>query len=163
MEKHRIDFVFRNLADSQKEQVINMWLSCGVLSRQAAEQRVNQVSTMVFDQQNRLTGVSTVYTADFGAPDNPYFYFRMFITPSARGSNEMRKKVMQMNYSGLKKQYASQVHGLVLELENTKLDALAKNSAYFTKRGYTYHGKSARGLQLWYIRFDEPKGIFAEL
>lgn len=163
MKNYRIEYVYRNISDHHKRQVIDMWLSCGVLTRQVAQQRVEQVSTLVFDRQDQLIGVSTVYAADFCAPDNPYFFFRMFIVPSARGSNLMRTEIMQMNFAQLKASFSSQAHGLVLELENPKLAALGQKSSYFTERGYTYQGKSARGLQLWYVRFDEPKGIFAGL
>lgn len=163
MKKYRIDFVYNNLTYRQKQQIITMWLESGVLSRQVAEQRVDQVSTMIFDQDDQLIGVSTVYAADFCTPNNPYFFFRMFIIPSARGSNLMRTENMQLNFASLKNQHGSQAHGLVLELENPKLAALGTNSTYFSERGYTYQGKSARGLQLWYVRFDEPKGIFAGL
>ena len=84
----------------------------------------------------------------------------MFIKKEFRGDNALRTKLMQLNFKELKKKYEKNLHGIVVELENEKLAKLGEKSKYFQQRGYTYHGKSPRGLQLWYVRFDEPNGIF---
>lgn len=163
MKGHRIEFVYQNIGERRRMEIIDLWLNAGALVRQTAEQRVSQVSTMIFDRQDSLVGVSTVYLSDFYIPDNPYFFFRIFIKPSARGSYRLFEEVTKVTFSNLKKNYATQAHGMVIELENRKLEALGANTPYLQKRGYTYHGKSARGFQLWYVRFDEPKGIYAGL
>lgn len=160
MKKYQIQFVYQQLTLAQQQQIIEMWLQSGVLNRETAEQRVKEVSTLVFDQYGELAGVSTVYPADFTSPNNPYFFFRIFIKPSARGSYILLDDVTKVNYANLKKEYANRCHGLVVELENLKFDGLGKRTTYFSKRGYSYQGKSARGLQLWYVRFDEPRGIY---
>lgn len=96
-------------------------------------------------------------------PNNPYFSLRMFIKTTARGSYPLMEQVTKVNYAQLKKHFARTVHGLVLELENKKLGKLGEQTDYVRKRGYTYYRKSARGLQLWYVRFDDPRGIYSDL
>lgn len=162
MQNAEVTFVYEHLSQENKLGVIDLWTRCGVLPLAEAQKRVEQVSTLITCKE-KIIGVSTVFICDFAAPNNPYFYFRMFIEEAFRGSNALRTQVMQVNFYELKKQYAPHVHGLVLELENTKLAHLGEKTDFMSKRGYSYYGKSARGLQLWYVRFDEPKGIFCSL
>lgn len=159
MQNAEATFVYGHLSPKEKEGVIHLWTRCGVVSLAEAQKRVEQVSTLITCNE-KIIGVSTVYVCDFAAPNTPYFYFRMFIEEAFRGSNALRTQVMQVNFHELKKQYGDTIYGLVLELENTKLAHLGEKTDFMRKRGYTYFGKSARGLQLWYVRFDEPKGIF---
>jgi hypothetical protein len=154
-----LKFVYKTLSPKQKEGVIEMWTSAGVVPLEEAVKRVEQVSSLIlFDEE--IVGVSTVYPADLAAQGDTYFFSRMFIKEQYRGSIALRTKVKQLNFYELKKRYEKSVNGLVLELENQKFARLGANTDYMSKRGYTYYGKSVRGLQLWYVRFDEPKGIF---
>ncbi|PLX96585.1 MAG: hypothetical protein C0620_02190 [Desulfuromonas sp.] len=159
----RVEYVYRQMTPAQQQSVIQLWLEGGVLDKATALSRVKEVSTLIYDQQEQLVGVSTIYAGDFTVPNNPYFFFRMYIKPTARGSYPLMEKVTKVNYANLKKYCADQAHGLVIELENKKLDKLGTETSYVHKRGYTYYGKSVRGLQLWYVRFDDPKGIYVGL
>ena len=159
MQKLEVEFVYETLSLEQKEEVIAMWLQAGVVSPQEALRRVEQVSCLILFGE-KIVGVSTVYKDILSQEMGTYFFGRMFITQAYRGSLEIRKKIMQLNFSQLKQSYATQANGLVLELENKKLAKLGEETAYMYKRGYTFYGKSARGLQLWYVRFATPKGIF---
>lgn len=159
MQNLKLLFVFQSLNENQKKEIIDLWIRNGVLNQKQAKERVNQVSIVILDKET-IVGVSTIYVQDFIIPNNPYFFFRMFIEEKHRGSNSLRTKVMQLNFQKLKEIYSAKVHGIVLELENEKLAKLGQKTNYMTKRGYTYYGKSPRGLQLWYVRFDDPKGIF---
>jgi hypothetical protein len=154
-----LKFVYQSLNTIEKNAVIALWVGTGVLSQESAVQRVDQVSVLIM-HEGKVVGVSTVYPNDFTAPHHLFFFYRMFIEESFRGSNSLRTQVMQLNFHELKKHYGDKVHGIVLELENKKLASLGENTPYMSKRGYTYYGKSPRGLQLWYVRFDEPRGIF---
>jgi hypothetical protein len=164
MDKYRVFFVYKKLTDEQKTVIINFWKKNNALpNEQVAQQRVEEVSTLTLNEKSELIGISTVYSQDFTAPNNPYFFLRVFIQKINRDSYNLRTRISQMNFSNLKKLYASQAHGIVIELENTKLKKLGESSQYFQKRGYRYYGKSPRGLQLWYVRFDEPRGIYEGL
>ncbi|MBU1927631.1 hypothetical protein KKG77_01385 [bacterium] len=154
-----IKFVYEALSPKEKEGVVRMWTNAHVLSAEEAVRRVEQVSVLILFG-DEIVGVSTVYLDHLSEKDNAYFFFRMFIKKEYRGSNVLRTKLMQLNFNELKKRYAQQIKGLVFELENKKLAHLGEHTNYMTKRGYIYHGKSSRGLQLWYVRFDEAKGIF---
>ncbi|APW65131.1 hypothetical protein LPB137_04390 [Poseidonibacter parvus] len=154
-----LKFVYQSLTKEEKQDILSLWISSGVLSKEQAYKRIEEVSTLILNN-NKIVGVSTVYPQYFIRSDSIFFFFRMFIQQEFRGSNSIRKKLMQLNYSELKKRFENKAYGLVVELENKKLDNLGKNTNYMTKRGYTYYGKSPRGLQLWYVMFDEPKGIF---
>lgn len=161
MSELSLKFVYQNLSIDEKQNVINLWTQADVLTTEEAKDRLNEVSLLILDKE-KIVGVSTVYINDFISPNNRYFFFRMFIKEDHRGSNKLRTQVMQKNFQELKKHYDKQINGLVVELENEKLASLGEKSNYFSKRGYTYYGKSVRGLQLWYVRFDDPKGIFTQ-
>lgn len=154
-----VRFVYGELSQKEKNDVIKMWTNAGVVAFEEAIRRVEQVSVLVLDDK-KIVGVGTSYIDKLPQNGDAYFFFRMFIEPKHRGSNLIRTKVGQLNFHGLKKLYENQINGMVIELENIKLARLGENTDYWIKRGYTYYGKSARGLQLWYVRFDEPKGIF---
>lgn len=153
-----LKFVYKNLSTQEKQDVINMWINAKVLPENEAIKRVEQVSVIIFNDKN-IVGVSTIYPA-FLSENNIYFFFRMFILPQYRGSNLTRTQVMQLNFNQLKEFYSSKIKGIAMELENSKLAHLGKNTNYMQKRGYTYFAQSARDLQLWYVDFDNPKGIF---
>jgi hypothetical protein len=157
MQNLDLKFVYGNLKEEDKQNIVNMWLSAGVLSKEEAIKRVEQVSVMIYSN-DFVVGVSTIYPA-YLTPNNPYFFFRMFIKQEYRGTN-IKIKVMQLNFHKLKNKFDDKLNGIVVELENEKLARLGENTNYFNDKGYTYFGKSARNLQLWYVNFDEPKGIF---
>lgn len=157
MQNLDLKFVYGSLKAEDKQNIINMWLSAGVLSKEEAIKRVEQVSVMIYSD-DFVVGVSTVYPA-YLTPNNLYFFFRMFIKQEYRGTN-IKTKVMQLNFHKLKNKFDDKLNGIVVELENEKLARLGEKTNYFSDRGYTYFGKSARNLQLWYVNFDEPKGIF---
>jgi hypothetical protein len=158
MQNLNLKFVYGNLKEVDKLNIINMWLSACVLPKEEAIKRVEQVSVLIFNHTNEIVGVSTIYPA-YLTSNNPYFFFRMFIKQEFRGTN-IKTKVMQLNFHKLKNKFDDKLNGIVVELENEKLARLGENSNYMSKRGFTYYGKSARNLQLWYVNFDEPKGIF---
>lgn len=153
-----IEFVYRSLNEDQKNSIINMWLSAGVLDKINAQKRVEEVSCIITDNDT-IVGVTTVYPASL-SESQLYFFFRMFILESHRGENQIRTRVMLMNYYQLKKRFGKEIKGIALELENRKLSRLGEKTDYMVRRGYTYFGKSQRGLHVWYISFEAPKGIF---
>lgn len=156
-----IRFVYQNLTEEQKNGVIHMWVSSGVLSLQEAQDRVNQVSVLMLSEE-KVVGVSTIYPGLLNAEEKPWFFFRMFIQEKSRGSNRLRTQIMQLNYTELKKRFLEHFQGISLELENVKLAKLSETTDYMTRRGYTYYGKSQRDLGIWVVRFDKPMGIFVK-
>lgn len=162
MQNLKLQFVYQNLSQEQKQGIIKLWTSSGVLPQNEALRRVEQVSTLVLFG-SEIVGVSTAYTAELKVLNESYFFIRAFIKEEYRGSLALRTKLMQLNFFELKKSYAQEAKGIVLELENQKLAHLGEHTNYMTKRGYTYAGKSERALQLWYVKFDEPEGIFINL
>lgn len=158
MSAYTLKFVYKNLSTQEKQNIINMWINAGVLPLSEAIKRVEQVSVIIFSDKS-IIGVSTIYPS-FLSENNIYFFFRMFILPQYRGSNLTRTQVMQLNFHHLKKLYSFEIKGLAVELENSKLAHLGKNTDYMQKRGYTYFAQSNRDLQLWYVDFNNPNGIF---
>lgn len=154
-----VKFVYTTLSQKDKEGVIKMWTEARVVSAEEAVRRAKEVSCLILFGEE-IVGVSTVYQNDLSPTQKPYFFFRMFIKEAYRGSIALRTEVIQLNFHELKKRYEKQIQGLVLELENKKLAHIGEHTNYMNKRGYTYFDKSARGLQLWYVKFNEPKGIF---
>lgn len=154
-------FVFQKLTEQQKQQIINMWTSERILNKEDAIARVNQVATIAV-HKSEIVGVSTIYLNDFTTVNNPYFFLRMFMTKEFRSNRDFRTVSLKLLFKNLKQQYSNHAHGLVIELENQQLARLAAETPYMRRRGFSYFGKSPRGLQLWYVRFDEPRGIFAK-
>lgn len=157
-----IQFVYQSLTEEQKQEIIRLWVNAGVVNADEAVKRVDQVSVIILST-DKIVGVSTVYPEFLDNDEKPWFFFRMFIEEKNRGSNQLRTQIMQLNFSKLKNVYDAQFQGIVLELENTKLAKLAETTDYMRDRGYSYYGKNSRNLSVWYIRFNEPKGIFAGL
>lgn len=81
MQNLNLKFVYKSLTDKEKDAVINLWTSCGVVSQQEALKRIDQVSVLILDEEN-VVGVSTIYENDFTTPNNLYFFFRMYIRMS---------------------------------------------------------------------------------
>ncbi len=160
MENLQLKFVYKNLTESEKQKVINLWRSIGVLSEERAKKRVEQVCLIIINKNDEIVGVSTVYTHYIVEESNLYFFYRMFIKKEYRGSPKIYIKVLQIVYNQLKTHYAQKLNGLIIELENKKIAKLGSESSYMNKLGFTYYGLSSRKLQLWYVRFDDPKGIF---
>lgn len=164
MSKYNVSFVYQSLSDEQKKEIIDFWLENKALpDKSVAEKRVGQVCCVIRDGEDNLVGLSTAFLRDFTAPNNPYFFCRIFIKKENRDEYNLRKSVFQTMYKELKALSAGKAFGLAVVLENISLQKLSASTAFFKKRGYTYHGKSAQGLPMWYIRFDEPKGIFEGL
>lgn len=155
---YNVKYVYQNLTAIQKKEIIELWITAKVVEYQEALQRVEQVSTTITFQE-KIVGVSTVYLHHLG-DRGIYFFFRMFIKEEFRGSNLVRKKVMQTNFQELKKRFSNKAQGIAVELENQKLASLGKNTHYMQKRGYEYFSQSSKDLQLWYVDFKNPKGIF---
>lgn len=62
----------------------------------------------------------------------------MFIEKENRGSNILRIKIMQLNFSDLKNKFPTQIRAVVLELENKELAFFGEKTNYFTDRGYIF-------------------------
>ena len=161
MQKLDIKFVYHALTAQEKERVIALWINTNILSLVEAKRRVDEVSSLILCE-GEVVGVSTVYLAKPYGSEKQYYFGRMFISPEYRGDNSARTRLKQLNFSQLKELHRGDAYGLFLELENQKLAHLGEKTDYMSKRGYTYYGKSQRGLQLWYVDFDNPKGIFKQ-
>ena len=161
MQKLKLKFVYQNLTIDEKQNVINLWVNSGVLNTEQAKQRVDQVSVLILNDLNEVVGVSTVYQDDFILNDHKYFYLRMFISQPYRGNNALLPRIMQLTFQELKKRFSSNVYGLVIVLENQHFIKLSDETEYFPKKGFSYFGKKEKtNFPIWYVRFDEPRGIF---
>lgn len=150
-------FVYKNLTNIQREEVVRFWLRESFLPREEAIARAKEVSLLIY-LKGDIIGLTTIYPKYYSELESNYFYSRMAISAKHRGSHKLVTKMMVDNFSKLKSNQED-VAGLMLELENRKFQRLAKKG-YMKKRGYTYLKESERGLALWYVDFKNPTGIF---
>ncbi len=156
---YNIEFVYQALNEAQKNAVADLWMRNHVLSPAQIQQRLTEVSVLIY-HGDLLTGVSTLYIQDLAGPDNPFFFFRMFVDPRYRGSLKLGMETLRLNFNKLADYQHGRAFGLALELENTKLAHMAATTSNMRRLGWSYYAKNPRGLQIWYVRFDEPRGMF---
>jgi len=159
MDKSKIFFVYQKLPDDAKQSIFNFWVKNDALpSVEVALKRLNEVCVIAVDERNDLIGEFTVYI-DY-IDNKPYFFTRIFIEREHEGGYILMQEITKLAFSRLKSNYLDKAEGLVLNLENTKFAHLGSKTNYFQKIGYTYHGLSKKGHQLWFVRFDNPQGIY---
>lgn len=152
---YRITQVYRNIGPELKEEILRLWLDHRVLSAEEANRRVSEVFLVIRDAADELIGVTTVYTGNFLGQDNPYYFLRMFIQPTARGVFDLASFASKTTKEALKDCPATgmQPRGVVIVTENPKLWGKGPHKV-LERDGWIYLGKGPMGNELWYENFD---------
>lgn len=148
-------FYYRCLPDNLKEEIINMWVKEGVLTYERAKKRVNEVVLVVFDSNNEVCCVTTVYLDVNKRLKKYFYYFRIFVRTKDRGKIK-NFKATQLTHEYLKtyesiaamSMYPYNPIGVIAIAENTKITQRIMKSA-----GWSYFGKNENNLDVFYVLF----------
>lgn len=157
--QYTLDFVYQRLQAEERNQVIKLWVSSGVLPLSEAESRVDQVVMTIRNEKGELVGVNTAYIQDFQHAGNPYYFYRIFIREQDRGSS-LRSKATELARRLLRDyRYDSpKPLGVVIVTENRKYERPGA-VRLLQRQGWHYLGKGPRGFNVWYENFDGSEGM----
>lgn len=80
-----IEVVRGALDNGRSEQIVEFWLEHGVLSEEAARERLPEVVCLALDGSGRIVGVNSVYEAMPRPPARPMWVYRSFIAADSDG------------------------------------------------------------------------------
>jgi len=139
-------FYYQCLPDDLKREIVDMWVSEGVVSLHKAIERVNEVVLVGFDPNNKVCCVTTVYLEKL---ENKYFYyFRMFIREKDRGKLKAFKS-SKLTHEYLKTyKHPLNPAGIVAIAENVKI-----TPRIMKMEGWEYFGKNNLDQDIYYVQF----------
>jgi hypothetical protein len=148
-------FYYRCLPDDLQKQIIDMWVSEGALTLERAKKRINEVVLVMFDPNNEVCGVTTVYV-DLEKAFNKYFYYlRMFIKEKDRGKIKSFK-ASKVTYEHLKT-YESIAAMVLYPYNPVGIIAIAENVKITQRKmkqeEWNYYGKNNMNLDVYYVLF----------
>lgn len=154
-------YVFQNVWKDKspeiKAQIIAYWTALNALpQKEKAEERVEQVVFVIFDEQKQITGVSTVYSALVPTLGFHMLHFRCLIHPDHR-QNSLARGIVLKTWSHFNEQANSSDSemnkGIIMEVENPIINK-SRPETVWSDTQMTYVGKSARGLPIRVRYFD---------
>jgi hypothetical protein len=146
---------YKCLPDNLKEQIVDMWVCEDALTLEQAKKRVDDVVLVMFDPNNEVCGIATVYV-DLEKTLYKYFYYlRMFIRKKDRGKIKLfsASKVV-CEYLKTYESIAAMVLypynpiGIIAIAENTKI-----TQRKMKQEGWNYYGKNNMNLDVYYVLF----------
>lgn len=153
---YRLQSVYQQAVSPQREEIINLWTACKVVTPLEAERRVDEVVLTVRNSEGCLVGVSTAYLQKFIPEEvHPFYFMRMFIRPEDRGQFGLYQLLSRKTREFLKKyeQPGCFPKGVVILLENRKFLGRG-NRKSLERRGWSYWGQGVKGYHVWYECFD---------
>jgi len=153
MNDYRLDTVYCSTTEAQRREIMQFWERVGAVPDAVErERRSHEVVVMVHNMRGELVGVSTVMVR-MASNGERYYYFRMFIHPQHREARLMRA-VGQCTRDFLATfcHPDGEVRAMVVVTENPKLMRQGMRQL-FERIGYTYNGKTSKGLDCWVFRF----------
>lgn len=153
--EYAIGAVFGEVSPALAEEIAAFWLAHGALPDPAeARRRAHEVVCLARDAAGTIAAVNSVYVAPFNPPGAPYYFYRMFVRPSARVPG-LASRMVQCAVAVLRARAAPGVAGVVLITENPKL-MLRAGQRKLTRLGWSYVGRGPLGRDAWRIDFAAP-------
>lgn len=157
-----VDSSYQILADWQKpdpavaQAIRAFWIREGAsVAGEEADRRLAQVVAHVVDGNGGIAGVATAVPQFSVRLGQPMYYYRCFVGSAWRGHSLSRALMRhtQKILEGYAREHGYPCIGILLELENEGFARTLQNP-YWHGTGFTYIGKSRRGLDLrvWYFR-----------
>jgi uncharacterized protein (DUF488 family) len=151
-----IDNVWENKPESLQNEIIELWMSHGVLSQEQAAERIKQVFCVGRDQSGKIAGVGTVYPQFNKQLENSFYYYRSFVAPDHR-SNQLATSLLNFTRENMNEAFVKGVNtrciGMLVEVENEMLKNYW-NQAVWPYTGFVYIGKNNRGDHVRINYFD---------
>ena len=158
--QYRIDAVFGQMTPRLRGELVQFWLDERALpDANAAWARTDEVVCIARDPAEAIASVNTVYLATLQADEDLYYFYRMFTRPRDRVlelTTAMSRACREcLAASPLRDKRA---RGLVIVAENPKLQTPA-GQRLLSGRGWTFVGKTERGLDVWKRPFEPGASI----
>lgn len=141
-------FVYQQLDSELRQKIIDMWMEEGVIPREEANRRVDEVVLVGFDPNGVVCCATTVYIKDVSG-DN-YYFFRMFIRERDRG------KLKAFKSSKLTHEYLRTYNhpmkpvGIIAIAENHKI-----TQRIMKWEGWNYFGKDKFNRDVYYVSYEK--------
>jgi hypothetical protein len=145
----------RCLPDDLKQQIINMWVEEGVIPKEEAQRRVDEVVLVGFDPNKEVCCVTTVFLQYVKAFKKYFYIFRMYIRKKDRGKLKAFKS-SKLTHEYLKQQetisrmnmYPLSPVGIIATAENAKI-----TQRIMKMEGWEYYGKNEFNQDVFYVLF----------
>ena len=159
---------WRQLDSAAGEAIRAFWIHEDAnVAGEEADRRLSQVVAHVEDAEGRVAAVATALPQLSVRLGQPMYYYRCFVGRAWRGRNLSRALLRhtQKVLEAYAHDHDFPCLGILLELENAGF-ARALQSPHWRSTGFTYIGKSVRGLDLrvWYFpgaRLKTPQELQA--
>lgn len=153
--EYSIDNVLEKKTQNLNNEIIEFWVSHGALSREQAQERVQQVFCVCRHKSGKMAGVSTVYPQFNHQLENSFYYYRSFVAPDHREIS-LARNLLIFTYDYLNEAFVKGLNtrciGMVVEVENEYLKNF-HNEGIWPGTGFVYVGKTSRGahVRVWYF------------
>ncbi len=152
---YQLNFVFQSVSEKDRKDVVRLWMQERIIpDPNEAERRSHELSFTIRNSEGELVGVSTVYIQNFRNPQDPHFFYRMFIRPADRVPKLMTFVTQKNLYCLNDYKMPNKPLGVVIVTENRKLMGPGVIRE-FKKIGMKLLGKDPRGLDVWHYSFLE--------
>ena len=135
-----------------RERVIDLWTRTGILARDEAVKRADQIVLVALDGDDNVAGVSTVYVDDFRGPGDRYYFYRLFIAPGHRVYGMMKFMTAMSRDYLRERECRDRPNGVVVITENPKLMRTGIKRE-FRRIDFKYAGRNPKGLDIWISEF----------
>jgi hypothetical protein len=145
--------VYRALDVQTRREILALWQ--GVLPPEEAARRLDEVYLAIRHPDDRLIGVTSVHEQGFRRSDERYWFLRMYVDPTARGTFGLGRRASSMTRDCLL-QYppeGSRAEGVIVVTENPKLWRPGMHRVFW-QEGWRFYGRGPRGNEIWYLRRD---------
>jgi len=140
-------FCYQCVPDDLKKQIIDMWLNDNVFDLQIAKQRVEEVAVVLFDPNNEVCCVTTVYIVKNKLNNDNVYMFRMYVRKKDRGKTKL--KASKLTYEHLKTyNHPLKPVGVIAVAENEKITQRVMKSS-----GWGYIGKNKINQDIYGVLF----------
>ena len=155
---YHIEFVFEQLTDDQKKEIIGFWLAEKALTEEKAKERVSQVALLARDMNGKIVGISTIFKRLYEPIGKTFWVFRGFVSKDFRRHGVVLDllKSAQSNFNErFNNDQDSDVIGMMLKVQNPNL-MQGLYQAVTPRTGFVYVGMED-GCHMRICYFDNAR------
>jgi len=116
-----IEFVYQQLTDEQKNEIVNFWVDEGALKKERANERVDEIALVARGDEGQIIGVSTIVKRKYEPIGKTFWIFRAFVAEKYRQQGVVLQLVGQAK-EDLNKRFAGgsdpEVIGILLKVQS---------------------------------------------
>lgn len=151
MSDYELEVVYHKLSDTQKLEIITMWVSNKAVPLAIAQGRVDHVVCVIkYIPTNKIIGVSTAPVKLVKRNNSFYYFYGMFIDPEHRGKTIPHRQpwILATTIERLK-QEVNNVKGIVAIIENVRIP-----DKLLIKQGFQETKLLPVKQKVFYLNFD---------